>query len=75
MSVRICLVCRHDSLPFLERILDVDPGKDDNDVDDDDDDAVDLGEDVDIGRADTLHRADTENAFFNSKVSQKLATF
>ena len=42
MSVRICLVCRHDSLPFLERILDVDPGKDDNDVDDDD---VDLGED------------------------------
>ena len=30
------------------------------------------GEALEVGRADTLHRADTENAFFNCKVSLKV---
>ena len=30
------------------------------------------GEGLEVGRADTLHRADTENAFFNCKVSHKV---
>ena len=30
------------------------------------------GEALEVGRADTLHRADTENAFFNCKVSLRV---